>query len=155
MRFTQRRMLLGAMVIALAGFGAGWFGADARVDVKPLVVPAEPWREPSVPTADPTVVSARLRMRSPFGAEATPAPAAAESPREPAVSWRLSGIVADEHASAAVILITEQGQPGARAQYRYVGEELPDGSRIVEISVTGMTVEAAGHRQQVKLLSRN
>ena len=55
----------------------------------------------------------------------------------------------------AVILMTEPGKTAAHEQYKKIGDDLPDGSHIVEITKTTMTVADAKGQRQVKLFLPN
>ncbi|MBW0008283.1 MAG: hypothetical protein JO335_11300 [Sphingomonas sp.] len=152
----RQRVIFIALALLSGGFFVGWVTAGTGIETGALVAPTEPWRDPSVPSADPASTLATLAMHPLWGAEhaskSAVAPVAAE---KAATSWRLTGIFAEFGRPKAVILVTEPGKPGGRKQIRQAGDGLPDGSRITEIGTTAIVIDAGDKRRQVKLFSRN
>jgi hypothetical protein len=118
-----------------------------------LVAPREPWREPRIYAGDPAAALESLAQH-PLWEGAPKPPAVAPAEAAPPASWRLSGILSDDGSPRAVILLMSGGRSPAQVQYRRVGDLLPDGSRISEISNTTITVESGDTQHSVRLFSR-
>lgn len=133
---------------AILGGGAlGWWPPSApstlaqpRASAPPTGIPAR-----YAPDAD----LAWLARRDPWGARVAPAPAPAAAPAMPAITrpWRLGGVMTWGGDTMAIVL----GGPGVAPEYRRVGENFPDGSRIVDIRSDGVTVELGGARRVLRL----
>jgi hypothetical protein len=139
----------------VVGFAVGWVTAGTGIETGALVAPTEPWREPSVPLADPAPALASLAMHPLWGVEPGPKSAAPGATQKAATSWRLTGIIAESGQPMAVILVTEQGKPGGQTQIHQAGDGLPDGSHIIEIGTMAIVIDAGDKQRQVKLFSRN
>jgi hypothetical protein len=159
MRMTRRqRVIFVALALLSGGLSVGWFTAGTGIETGALVAPTEPWRDPSVPSADPAPALAVLSMHPLWGVEPGSKSTVAAAPgatEKFATSWRLTGIFAEFGRPMAVILVTEQGKPGGRTLIRQAGDGLPDGSRITEIGTTAIVIDAGDKRRHVKLFSRN
>ncbi|MGB8842578.1 MAG: hypothetical protein WCC64_16075 [Aliidongia sp.] len=150
---VRMRLLLGGTGLLALGLAIGWLLAEDGVDATKLVAPAEHWVDPALQPSDPAKALASLTQR-PLWGEA--APVAAIDPAKSATpEWRLSGIVTDSGRPLAVILVTEGGKPAAHVLYGKPGDALPDGSHIVAIAKTMITVTGEGGPRQVKLFSPN
>ncbi|MFX9023869.1 hypothetical protein ABTN14_19950, partial [Acinetobacter baumannii] len=72
-------------------------------------------------------------------AQAAAAPPAPPAP--PPVEWRLAGLVAGSKNSLIIVLVKDPSQPAFVPRFRRVGEPMPDGSVLKEISATGVLVD--------------
>jgi hypothetical protein len=149
----RMRLLLGGAGLLALGLAAGWLLAEDGLDAAKLVAPAERWSDPALQPSDPAKALASLTQR-PLWGEAAPS-AAIDPTKSAAPEWRLSGIVTDSGKPLAVILVAEGGKPAAHVLYGKPGDALPDGSHIVSISKTTITVSGEGGPRQVKLFSPN
>jgi hypothetical protein len=156
MRLTGRqRLFFAASTLLVVGFAVGWVTAGTGIETGALVAPTEPWREPSVPLADPAPALASLTKHPLWSVEPDPKSTAPGAVVKAATPWRLTGIIADSGQPMAVILVAEQGKPGGQTQIRQAGDALPDGSHIIEIGTTAIMIDAGGKQRQVKLFSSN
>jgi hypothetical protein len=147
------RLLLGGAGLLVLGLAVGWMLAEDGLDATKLVAPAERWPDPALHPSDPAKALASLTQR-PLWGEAAPA-AAVDPAKSAAPEWRLSGIVTESGRPLAVILVAEGGKPAAHVLYGQPGDALPDGSHIVAITKTMITVSGEGGPRQVKLFSPN
>jgi len=150
----QLSVALVAVGLLAGGMGLGWMMAgDGKVGTS-LVAPGEAWREPRVYPGDPAAALLSLAQHPLWQPPPKP-PAVATAQADPPPSWRLSGILSDDDGSLrAIILLTSGGRSPAQVQYRRVGDLLPDGSRIIEVSNTAITVESGDTQHSVRLFSR-
>jgi hypothetical protein len=150
----RMRLLLAGAALLVGGLAAGWFTADDGPDLSRLAAPPEQWKEPALRRADTAKLLADLGQHSLWG-NGGPAAAADAAPKAATKEWRLSGIVAQSGAPLAVILLPEAGKTAPHVQYNKIGDELPDGSHIVEIAKTTITVAGESGQRQVKLFYPN
>lgn len=132
-----------AVVSAFLGWQAGQISVPARPPSPPT-----PWELPAQPAADPTKDLAILTARRPWtnaflaaGANAAQGAAAGAS-GSPAVEWRLAGIVERPGENLALIVIGQAG--AAQLEYRRIGDALPDGSTLVQITPDTAVTKPAG-----------
>jgi hypothetical protein len=147
------RLSAGAAILLVLGLSIGWLMADDGSDAK-LAAPAEIWKEPTLQRADTAKLQASLAQHSLWG-DAAPAAGAADAAKAAASSWKLTGIVDEDGTLVAVIQVTEAGATAPKSKYPKSGDELPDGSHIVEISKTSMTVAGDSGQRQVRLFFPN
>lgn len=131
----------------LGGGAAGWRGSDpppALAHPRSVLPPTQA-PDRSAPDAD----LAWLARRDPWGARVAPPPIPAAPTAQQAVArpWRLGGVMTWGGDTMAIIL----GGPGVAPEYRRIGENFPDGSRIVDIRSDGVTVELGGLRRFLRL----
>jgi hypothetical protein len=152
-----------AVLSGIAAIVAAFLGWQAGEVTPPAVQSAAPtgWTLPPQPTEDPqkdlTMLTARRPWTNPLAAArlaagGTQPGAAQNSNATPA--WRLAGLVQRPDVDFALILI---GPPGAeKLEYRGIGEALPDGSILVQITSEPAVTETAGSsgKQQVYWLFR-
>ena len=148
------RLLAGAATLLVVGLGVGWLMADDGPDTTKLAAPKESWQEPGLGQPDTAKSLASLAQHSLWG-DAAAKPGAAAADKAKTADWRLSGIVTQGSAPMAVILMTEPGKTVQRAQTKKIGDDLPDGSHIVAITKTTMTVAGDSGQRQVKLFFPN
>lgn len=155
------RLLLAAVGLFVVGLAIGWQTAVDGPDASGLKPPRDDWSEPAAHATDTAKLVKDLDQHSLWG-EGGPAAtgpsdadkAAAEA--KAAADWRLSGIV-EEHGKAAwaVIMTPGVGKAPPHVQNNKIGDELPDGSKLVEIAKTTITVADAKGRRQVKMFLTN
>jgi hypothetical protein len=140
-----------ALVSAFLGWQAGQISVSAGAPPAPT-----PWELPSRPTEDTARDLAILNARHPWtnpllaagagaglpgAAGGAGAAGAGASNPKPAV-WRLAGIVQRPGEDFALIVV---GEPGAaKLEYRRVGDSLPDGSTLVQITADNAVTKSAG-----------
>lgn len=138
---SSKTTLIAAIAAALVcAFAFGWVATEMP-SAAAVRAEADRWQPPSL---IPAAVEESLKMineRHPWGAPAPAAPAAAQAPgaaAAPAATWRLAGTVIEGAQSRVVMLYS--AQPGGPVEIRYValGEKLPDGRSV--INVTGDTI---------------
>jgi hypothetical protein len=143
----MRLCVLGGVAVALAAF-LGWQAGETAVPASPRLAPAK-WVVPTVVSEDPAKDVAALTARHPWsslfdtaaGANGANGPGGAPGTPAP-VPWRLAGIVERPDGRFALIA---NGQPGAiKFEYRSVGDKLPDGSTLIEITSDSAVTEAGG-----------
>jgi hypothetical protein len=148
------RLLAGTATLVFVGLAAGWLMADDGPDTTKLAAPKESWQEPGLNQPDTAKSLATLAQHSLWG-DATAKPGAALADKAKTADWRLSGIVTQSGPPMAVILTTEPGKTVPHEQYKKIGDDLPDGSHIVAITKTTMTVTGDSGQRQVKLFFPN
>jgi hypothetical protein len=137
-------------VAAVVSAFLGWQAGQISVPAGPPPA-ATPWVLPPRPTEDPARDLAILTARGPWtnafllarsaGIGSEQPEAARASNSKPPV-WRLAGIVQRPGENFALIVI---GQPdAAKLEYRRVGDSLPDGSTLVQITSDNAVAEPAG-----------
>ena len=142
-----------AAALLVATIVVGWLQTGIAQDGDRIVAARESWSEPSTQSKDPGAVLARLAQHPLWRIEPRQNAGVAAPSLPPATKWHLAGVIADRDHPSAVIFVERQGAPGEGLQYRQVGDQLPDGARLVAISVTSITVESGGVQKQMKLLS--
>jgi hypothetical protein len=147
------RLLLGGPALLALGVAAGWLRAAEPPDLSGFKAPPETWKEPALRHIDPAKALATLTQHAIWGDSGPGAAAEAEKSATP--EWKLSGIVSQKGSPVAVILLPEPGKPAPRVQYIKIGEQLPDGSHLVDIARTAITVAGDGGERQVKLFYPN
>ena len=139
------------IVFAAAILGGGALGWRDSSPPPALTQPRAASPPPASPARyKPDADLAWLARRDPWGARATPAPAPAPAAvAQPSVArpWRLGGVMTWGGDTIAIVL----GGPGVAPEYRRIGENFPDGSRIVDIRSDGVTVELGGVRRVLRL----
>ena len=149
----RMRLSAGAAILMVLGLTIGWLMAEDSSDATKLAAPAEIWKDPTLQRTDTAKLQASLAQHSLWG-DAGPA-AAGDAAKAGASSWKLIGIYAADGPPIAVILVTEAGVPAPKVQNHKKDDELPDGSHIVEITKTTMTVDGANGPRQVRLFFPN
>jgi hypothetical protein len=151
---TWIRLAVLSGIAAVVSAFLGWQAGQIAVLAGPPPAPA-PWVLPPQPTEDPTkdlaILTARRPWTNPFlAAGADPKQLdAARAANPPPVAWRLAGIVQRPGENFALILV---GQPGAaKLEYRRVGDALPDGSTLVEITSDNAVAKPAGSSGQQRV----
>ena len=146
-----RLAVLSGVAVALFAY-LGWQAGEATVPPGPPLRPTA-WALPALPQEDPAKDLAAINARHPWSnmlagladpkaAAAAAAAGGAPPGAPPPPSWRLAGII--ERADGRFALIAT-GAPGpVKYQYRSVGETLPDGSRLVEITTDNAVAQTAG-----------
>ena|SRR5579863_5028408 len=144
-------------VAALVAAYLGWQAGQVSVSAGPPLAPTR-WELPAQSTEDPTRDLAILTERRPW-TNAFLAAGAGSVQRGPAgpansppIAWRLAGIVRRPSENLALIIIGEAS--AAKLEYRGVGDVLPDGSTLVQItSETAVTkpAEASGEQRVYRL----
>jgi hypothetical protein len=148
------RLLLGGAAMALIGFAAGWGLGDDGADAEKLAGLAERWQEPALRPDDTAKALASLTDRTLWAGGGKDA-AAADAAKSASAAWRLSGIVTDSGPPLAVILVGKDSKAAGSVLYSKAGDDLPDGSHIVDITKTAITITGDGGSRQVKLFSPN
>jgi hypothetical protein len=146
---VRLRLLLGGPALLALGLAAGWLRAVEAPDTSGVKGPAETWKEPTPKQGDPAKSIATLTQRAIWG-DAAPE-SQAEAAKSATPDWRLSGIVSQRGAPVAVILLTEAGKAPPRVEYIKIGDALPDGSHLVDIAKTAITVAGDSGQRQVHL----
>lgn len=154
------RLLLAAVGLFVVGLAIGWQTAVDGPDASGLKPPRDDWSEPAAHATDTAKLVKDLDQHSLWG-EGGPAAtgptdaekAAAEA--KAAAEWRLSGIVEQNGKSWAVIMTPGVGKAPPHAQSSKIGDQLPDGSKIVAIAKTAITVADAKGQRQVKMFLPN
>jgi hypothetical protein len=150
----RMRLLAGSSALLVAGLVIGWLTAEDTPDTSKLAAPKENWQEPGLAQADAAKSVASLAQR-PLWGDSGPKAGAAATDKPKSADWRLSGIVTKSGPPMAVILQGEPGKPSSHVQFGKIGDALPDGSHIVEITKTTMTVAGDSGQRQVKLFFPN
>lgn len=138
MNGRTRLALLAAIAIVAAMF-LGWQRGEMLVP--PAAAPvAERWTLPAATEEDANKEMSFLSERHPWGGGRDKP---GETPVGPdkinRTTWRLAGIVERTEGRFALVAI---GPPGtANLEYRALGDQLPDGSRLVEITPDSATSE--------------
>jgi hypothetical protein len=134
-------------IAAIVSAFLGWQSGQILVPAGPPLAPT-PWELPPRSTEDPTRDLAILTARRPWTnafLEAGAGPAQAEptgAASSRAAAWRLAGIVQRLGENLALIAI---GQPdAAKLEYRRVGDSLPDGSTLVQITSDNLVTKSLG-----------
>jgi hypothetical protein len=154
------RLLLAALGLFVVGLAVGWQTAVDGPDASGLKPPRDEWSEPAAHGADTAKLVKDLDQHSLWGEGGAAASgpsdadkAAAEA--KAAAEWRLSGIVVEDGKSWAVILTPGVGKAPPHAQSSKIGDALPDGSKLVAIAKTAITVADAKGQRQVKMFLPN
>lgn len=150
----RMRLLLGAAAMLVIGFATGWVTSDDGPDGAKLVGLAERWQEPALRPDDTAKALSSLTERTLWAGGGKDA-VAADPAKSESVAWRLSGIVTDSGPPLAVILVANDGKTAGRVLYSKTGDDLPDGSHIVDITKTAITITGDSGSRQVKLFSPN
>ena len=138
------------VVVTLAIIGVAvvqiWFNSPDPSAPRPLATAGEEWHLPVVAKAtDPAKLSETVAARNLWGTVvAAPPPV---TPLEP--SWRIMGVV-KVGAERQVVLSVEN----LPAQMLKVGDKLPGGARMVEISDDYVCVLVNGKRRKLSVLNR-
>jgi len=139
------------LIFAAAILGGGAVGWQSSSPQTVLIQPRAAAPTPASPARyAPDADLAWLARRDPWGARAAPVPAPAPVViTQPNVTrpWRLGGVMTWGGDTMAIVL----GTQGVPPEYRRIGENLPDGSRIVDIRSDGVTVELGGVRRVLRL----
>jgi hypothetical protein len=144
---TWIRLAVLSGVAAVMSAFLGWQAGQISVPAGPPPALA-PWVLPPQPTEDPrrdmAIVTARRPWTNAFLTTDTgiKQPGAAGGSNSKPVAWRLAGLVQRKGEDFALIVT---GQPGAaKLEYNRVGDLLPDGSTLVEITADNAVAEPAG-----------
>jgi hypothetical protein len=155
------RLLLAAVGLFVVGLAVGWQTAVDGPDAAGLKPPRDDWAELGTQTTDTAKLIKDLDQHSLWG-EGGPAatgPSDAEKAEAEAKAkseWRLSGIVDLNGKSWAVIMTPGVGKAPPSSKSSKIGDELPDGSKLVAIAKTQITVaDAKGQQRQVKMFLPN
>jgi hypothetical protein len=138
MKGGSKFALLAALAMAAAMF-EGWQSGETVVS--PAATPAgKHWALPATAVEDADKDMRFLTERHPWGAERDKPGGAQVGPdKNDKMPWRLAGIV--ERADGRLALIAV-GPPGAaNLKYCAIGDNLPDGSRLVDITTESATSE--------------
>jgi hypothetical protein len=145
---TWKRLgALSGIAVAVASF-LGWQAGYTVVDPGPPLARTR-WSLPGQVAEDPARDLAILTARRPwsdgFAGQAETGPdgqrgAAAGSAQ--ALQWRLAGVV--ERPDGNFVLIATGPPNAVKFEYRAVGDTLPDGSTLVEITSESATIQGAG-----------
>ena len=141
LRLSGRRaglIRLAGAVLLLAAIVLGWRAGHLRAPGDIGVVPA-PWALPQRQSSDAEADAAILRARRPWGGSAAFSDPEVVRPAPAAPSWRLVGTVERDDGRFALIEIGTQ--PGARLEYRGIGEQLPDSSVVMQIDPDSITTQ--------------
>ncbi len=156
------RLLLAAVGLFVVGLAFGWQTAVDGPDASGLKPPRDDWSELATHTTDTAKLVKDLDQHSLWG-EGGPAATGPsegdleEAKRKAAADWRLSGIV-DQHGKSWAVIMTPPIDKKAAPNVKnsQVGDELPDGSKLVAIDKTAITVaDAKGQQRQVKMFQKN
>lgn len=143
-----RLAVLGSFAVAVAAF-LGWQAGQIPVPATPPPAPT-PWALPPQASEDLAkdlaILAKRRPWSNPFAAAGAAAgagqPGAGPAPSAEAAGWRLAGLVERPGENFALILT---GQPGAaKLEDRRVGDLLPDGSTLVQVTPDRAVVTPAG-----------
>lgn len=135
LRFAERRtlvrMLIAALVVAGGGMALGW-NAGEMTPPPPGPIAHDPWSLDQPTQADVTKDVGVLATLHPWaGIVEAKKPQAPEQRRAPP-SWRLAGVV--QRGDEKLALIATGKPPRISFEYKRVGESLPDGSILVQIT---------------------
>jgi hypothetical protein len=151
------RLLLAAVGLFVVGLAVGWQTAVDGPDASGLKPLRDDWSEPAAHAGDTAKLVKDLDQHSLWG-ESAPAAAAGPTAEEKAAAeakaaaeWRLSGIVDQNGKAWAVIMTPGVGKAPPHVQNSKIGDQLPDGSKIVAIAKTTITVADATGQKQVKM----
>jgi hypothetical protein len=132
------RSWLGVAIICLGAFGFGW-AAGGRSVVDSSAVRPENWSIPEWSLPSPGVDQALLAKRNPWGVAAeVQAPTAAQA--KTVARETMIGLINNEKASLVVVVVEGRTRP----EYRALGDGFADGSKIVAIGPTSVTLEKDG-----------
>ena len=137
-RRTLVRLAVAGVLLISAGAALGW--KAGQTDEPPALPTAkEKWALAAPQGDDTTKDLAILNLRKPWG---SPDEARREQPtaRTAPPQWRLAGIVVSGEEKLA--LISTGQYPRARFEYRRIGESLPDGSILVQITSDSAKTES-------------
>lgn len=141
-----RLTVLAGVVMALAGF-LGWQSGETPAPAAARPAPAK-WTLPNFAPEDRVKDLAELNARHPWSNPSGAAGAVGvgdkgrNTAQGPPLQWRLAGIV--ERLDGKLALIAT-GQPGSlKFEYRNVGDQLPDGSTLVEITADSAVARSDG-----------
>ena len=154
---ARRRLQLGAAFLALFGGAVllGWRSGAPAGTALPAARSA-PWVLPQIVARDAARDAAILSARRPWGGASSFVDI--DSPRPPPTvqPWQLAGVIERDNERLALVLIGRG--PGAKLEYRAVGETLPDGSVLVQIGADSATSEggqsAAAERRVHRLFDK-
>jgi len=148
---TWIRLAVLSVIAVVVSVFLGWQAGQTPVPPGVPLAPT-PWTLSSRPAEDPArdlgILTARLPWTNAFlaassagaGAKAPGTAGAASDPKS--VAWRLAGIGRRPDEDFVVIAI---GQPDAtKFEYRHVGDALPDGSTLVQITSDNAVTAADG-----------
>jgi hypothetical protein len=153
----QATLIMGMAAIALSGFALGWWQDSDPGRGAPAKDAAAEWKPFKPRMSDPLAEARILSAKAPFGETAqlaTAAPAAAGMPAAGPPKWRVGGIVTTEKRQYLIVLVRKPGQNLDRAETRYIGESLPDGSVVRTIEPTRITVDREGKIATIKIFAQ-
>jgi hypothetical protein len=128
-------LLCGLTGVAVAGAAVlGWRAGEVS---QTAVRPETPvvWSLPSPHADDTDSELATLAARKPWGGSNSFSES--ETPAPISGAWRLVGIV--QRGEQRYALVAIGAGPTAKAEYRTLGDTLPDGSKLVQIDVDSVT----------------
>src|ERR1700730_905494 len=163
MRLTARQagIAAGLAGLAVSAFALGWWQDDAAGrGATRANAPAAEWKIPQPKPADRAGDAKIVLTKQPFGAAGDRAGAggpigAAGAANQPAMQWRIGGIVTTETSRYLVVLLRPPGQNADRAELRQVGENLPDGSIVRAVDSTSVTIDRQGTVVTVRMFVKN
>lgn len=144
-----------AAAVATALFSAaavGWLTMDLPSTAAGRAE-ADRWQAPGVIPAAVEASLKTLNERHPWGVP-PPAPVAAApgaAAAAPAATWRIAGTVIEGAQSRVVMLYS--AQPGGPVEVRYValGEKLPDGRSVINVTGDTITLRRDDGQSTIKL----
>jgi hypothetical protein len=163
MRLTARQagIAAGLAGLVVSGFALAWWQDDAAGrGATRANAPAAEWKVPQPKPANLAGDAKIVLAKQPFGAAGERAVAggpigAAGAANQPAMQWRIGGIVTTETSRYLVVLLRPPGQNADRAELRQVGENLPDGSIVRAVDSTSVTIDRQGTVVTVRMFVKN
>lgn len=131
-------------IIGIAAVQIGYNLPDPSAS-SPVVKAAESWQLPAIKTADQGKLAETVAARNLWGTVVAVLPPAA--PREP--NWRIMGGV--KIGAERQVVLSVENQP---IRMLKVGDKLPGGSQIVEISDDSVCVLVNGKRRMLSIHNR-
>jgi hypothetical protein len=153
----QRFVVLSVIAVAIATF-LGWQSGYTIAETGAPLAPTR-WSLPTPISEEPDKDLATLTGRRPWsgalpgttqGETGANRPATGSAGSAAALTWRLAGLV--ERADGNFVLIATGPANAAKFEYRGLGDKLPDGSTLVEITVDHATVETGGTNRDRRVL---
>jgi len=134
MRFIHDNLysLFAAMVFVIAT--SSWFAAPGPATTTAIAPPEAAWSLPQIAQRDGHKALETIAARNLFGT------ALAEAPKEP--EWRVLGIAMS--GAERFVLLSYEGKPVATLK---IGDVLPDGSKIVQITRDRFFVMTADNKK--------
>ena len=129
---------LAVLAVLLAVF-FGWQSGEMTVPAA-VTPPRASWNLPNVPEIDTAKDLAVLKERKPWGDLGKKDAAASAQAKAAPPEWRLAGVVDRPDGSYALIAVGKP--PSIKYEYRAVGDKLPDGSTLIELSQDSATTKA-------------